>query len=103
MESPKTARGKRNARKNFQICERKTFSASKQKNLRESRWTEVCLFAELEMSGVTSRSGRVIKKSTKLMDFTSPDDIETVKAKKMASATRKLNMVKPLLEDALTI
>lgn len=27
------------------------------------------------------------------MDFTSPDDIETVKAKKMASASRKLNMV----------
>lgn len=46
------------------------------------------------MSGVTSRSGRVIKKSTKLMDFTSPDDIETVKAKKMASASRKLNMVR---------
>lgn len=40
-----------------------------------------------------SRSGRVIKKSTKLMDFTSPDDIETVKAKKIASASRKLNMV----------
>lgn len=95
MESPKTARGKPNATKKFQICERKTFSI-KTKKLRESRWTEVCLFAELEMSGVTSRSGRVIKKSTKLMDFTSPDDIETVKAKKMASATRKLNMVKLL-------
>ncbi|CRK91089.1 CLUMA_CG004777, isoform A [Clunio marinus] len=47
---------------------------------------------ENELSGVTSRSGRVIKKSTKLMDFTSPDDIEIVKAKKMASASRKLNM-----------
>lgn len=42
------------------------------------------------MSGVTSRSGRVIKKSTKLMDFTSPDDIEAKKAKKMAAASRKL-------------
>jgi hypothetical protein len=47
-----------------------------------------------DTSGVTSRSGRVIKKSTKLMDFTSPDDIETVKAKKMASATKKLHMVR---------
>lgn len=51
------------------------------------------------MHGVTSRSGRVIKKSTKLMDFTSPDDIETVKAKKMASATKKLNMVKTELSQ----
>mgnify|MGYP007092099398 CR=1 FL=1 len=48
--------------------------------------------SEVDLSGVTSRSGRVIKKSTKLIDFTSP--IETVKAKKMASATRKLNMVR---------
>jgi len=47
---------------------------------------------ELDLPGVTSRSGRVIKKSTKLADFTSPDDIETVKAKKLASASRKLNM-----------
>lgn len=45
------------------------------------------------MPGVTSRSGRVIKKSTKLMDFTSPDDIDTVKAKKQASASKKLHMV----------
>lgn len=47
-----------------------------------------------DISGVTSRSGRVLKKSTKLMDFTSPDDIETVKAKKQASASKKLNMVR---------
>lgn len=47
----------------------------------------------MDMSGVTSRSGRLIKKSTKLIDFTSPDSIETVKAKKIASASRKLNMV----------
>ncbi|KAG5684909.1 hypothetical protein PVAND_014119 [Polypedilum vanderplanki] len=47
-----------------------------------------------EGDGVTSRSGRVIKKSTKLMDFTSPDDIERIKAKKMAAASRKLNMGK---------
>lgn len=33
------------------------------------------------------------------MDFTSPDDIETVKAKKMASATKKLNMVKTELSQ----
>jgi hypothetical protein len=52
-----------------------------------------CSILDVDASGVTSRSGRVIKKSTKLMDFTSPDDIETVKAKKMASASRKLNMV----------
>lgn len=47
----------------------------------------------VDLSGVTSRSGRVIKKSTKLMDFTSPD-IETKKqkAKKMASvSSRKHN------------
>lgn len=48
----------------------------------------------MDLPGVTSRSGRVIKKSTKLMDFTSPDSIETVKAKKIASASRKLNMVR---------
>lgn len=47
----------------------------------------------MDLPGVTSRSGRVIKKSTKLIDFTSPDSIETVKAKKIASASRKLNMV----------
>lgn len=52
------------------------------------------MFIDGDILGVTSRSGRRIKKSTKLMDFTSPDDIETVKAKKMASATKKLNMVK---------
>lgn len=50
-------------------------------------------FLEGDISGVTSRSGRVIKKSTKLMDFTSPDDIERIKAKKMAAASRKLHMV----------
>lgn len=50
-------------------------------------------FLDGDIPGVTSRSGRVIKKSTKLIDFTSPDDIEIVKAKKMASATRKLNLV----------
>jgi tRNA(His) 5'-end guanylyltransferase len=53
------------------------------------------------MSGVTSRSGRVIKKSTKLMDFTSPDDIEAKKAKKMAAASRKLMVGK--LEISLNI
>lgn len=47
---------------------------------------------EGDISGVTSRSGRVIKKSTKLMDFTSPDDIERIKAKKMAAASRKLHL-----------
>lgn len=86
MESPKTARGKRKARKKFQISAKVNIQLE----------NVCCLFAELEMSGVTSRSGRVIKKSTKLMDFTSPDDIETVKAKKMASASRKLNMVRRL-------
>jgi hypothetical protein len=50
-------------------------------------------FSEGDISGVTSRSGRVIKKSTKLMDFTSPDDIERIKAKKMAAASRKLHLV----------
>lgn len=49
---------------------------------------------EGDISGVTSRSGRVIKKSTKLMDFTSPDDIERIKAKKIAAASRKLHMEK---------
>lgn len=34
------------------------------------------LFLDLEVTGV-SRSGRVRKKSSKLMDFESPDDIET--------------------------
>lgn len=68
--------------------------ASKQ-TVKIQDWKNNCFyFVELDMSGVTSRSGRVIKKSTKLMDFTSPDDIETLKAKKMASASRKLNMVK---------
>lgn len=33
-------------------------------------------FADLEVTGI-SRSGRVRKKSSKLMDFESPDDIET--------------------------
>lgn len=45
------------------------------------------------MSGTTSRSGRVLKKSTKLMDFTSPDSIETIKTKEARRASRKLNMV----------
>lgn len=38
----------------------------------------------LEVTGV-SRSGRVRKKSSKLMDFQSPDDIETVKTPKRTS------------------
>lgn len=33
-------------------------------------------FLDLEVTGI-SRSGRVRKKSSKLMDFESPDDIET--------------------------
>lgn len=33
-------------------------------------------FSDLEVTGI-SRSGRVRKKSSKLMDFESPDDIET--------------------------
>ena len=44
--------------------------------------------------GVISRSGRVIKKSTKLLNFTSPDDIEAKKAKKVAAASRKLMVMK---------
>lgn len=42
---------------------------------------------------VVSRSGRVLKKSSKLMDFTSPDDLDTMKSKKsMSGASKKLNM-----------
>lgn len=36
----------------------------------------VVSFVDLEVTGI-SRSGRVRKKSSKLMDFESPDDIET--------------------------
>lgn len=36
-----------------------------------------------------SRSGRVLKKSSKLADFASPDDIETAKLKKIDKAARK--------------
>lgn len=35
------------------------------------------------------------------MDFTSPDDIEIVKAKKMASASKKLNMVSSMKSTLL--
>lgn len=44
--------------------------------------------AELEVTGV-SRSGRVCKKSSKLMDFQSPDDITDAKQKKAAAAAHK--------------
>lgn len=37
---------------------------------------QIVFKADLEVTGV-SRSGRVRKKSSKLMDFESPDDIET--------------------------
>ncbi|XP_001866980.2 HMG box-containing protein 4 [Culex quinquefasciatus] len=43
--------------------------------------------AELEVTGV-SRSGRVCKKSSKLMDFQSPDDITDAKQKKAAAAQK---------------
>lgn len=44
---------------------------------------------------VSRRSGRVLKKSSKLADFASPDDIETTKLRKIDKAARKqLNMVK---------
>ncbi|XP_050075361.1 HMG box-containing protein 4 [Anopheles maculipalpis] len=42
--------------------------------------------SEQEVTGVVSRSGRVCKKPTKLMDFQSPDDIEA-KQKKLPSTT----------------
>ncbi|XP_065082962.1 HMG box-containing protein 4 [Ochlerotatus camptorhynchus] len=45
--------------------------------------------AELEVTGV-SRSGRVCKKSSKLMDFQSPDDISDAKQKK-AQKTKSAN------------
>uniref|UniRef100_A0A1Q3F767 Putative hmg-box protein hmg2l1 n=1 Tax=Culex tarsalis TaxID=7177 RepID=A0A1Q3F767_CULTA len=44
--------------------------------------------AELEVTGV-SRSGRVCKKSSKLMDFQSPDDITDAKQKKAAAQKSK--------------
>lgn len=53
---------------------------------------------DADMLGVTSRSGRKIKKSTKLMDFTSPDSIETIKTKEARRASRKLNMVRVVYE-----
>ncbi|XP_062550712.1 HMG box-containing protein 4 isoform X2 [Armigeres subalbatus] len=46
--------------------------------------------AELEVTGV-SRSGRVCKKSSKLMDFQSPDDISDAKQKK----AHKIKSVQP--------
>lgn len=45
------------------------------------------MLADLEVTGV-SRSGRVRKKSSKLMDFESPDDIER-NYKRQSTSQRK--------------
>lgn len=52
-----------------------------------------CIFLDLEVTGV-SRSGRVRKKSSKLMDFESPDDIERSFNKKTPIA-RKMDVQEP--------
>lgn len=46
------------------------------------------MFIDLEVTGV-SRSGRVRKKSSKLMDFESPDEIERSYNKRPAPTPKK--------------
>jgi hypothetical protein len=81
MDSPKASCGKRLMQK-LPLDEKLSLFELK-------KYFPLFFFPESDMLQ-QSRSGRRIKKSTKLIDFTSPDDIEAKKAKKMAAQSRKL-------------
>ncbi|XP_035906207.1 HMG domain-containing protein 4 [Anopheles stephensi] len=57
---------------------------------------------EQEVTGVVSRSGRVCKKPTKLMDFQSPDDIEAKQKKLPGSSHRNSAKLSSSQEDVHT-
>lgn len=51
-------------------------------------------FADSEVPGIRSRSGRVIKRSAKMRDFAYPEKIKTVTVKKKILTLKKPKMVR---------